>query len=70
MAQLAVSPTVQTDAILEPREERVTTLLDLVAAVAEVSTSEAEIVATVVHLINSGRIRLVGCFQGADVRVG
>ncbi len=49
---------------------RVTTLLDLVAAVAESAKTEAEVVATVTHLINSGQIRLIGNFQGADVRVG
>ncbi len=46
-----------------------TTLLDLVAAVAESAKTEAEVVATVTHLINSGQIKLIGNFQGADVRV-
>ncbi len=53
----------------KPQEARVTTLLDLVAAVAESAKTEAEVVATVTHLINSGQIRLIGNFQGADVRV-
>jgi hypothetical protein len=48
----------------------VTTLLDLVAAVSDSAKSETEVIATVTHLINSGKIRLVGNFQGADVRVG
>jgi hypothetical protein len=48
----------------------VTTLLDLVAAVAESAESEAELVATVQHLINSGRVQLIGHFRGADVKVG
>ena len=51
-------------------EPRVTTLLDLVAAVSESAQSEDEVVATVTHMINSGAIRLIGNFQGADVRVG
>ncbi len=51
------------------QEARVTTLLDLVAAVAESAKTEAEVVATVTHLINSGQIKLIGNFQGADVRV-
>ncbi len=46
------------------------TLLDLVAAVAETATSDAEVVATVSELINSGKVRLIGNFRGADVRVG
>jgi hypothetical protein len=48
----------------------VTTLLDLVAAVSDSAKSETEVIATVTHLINSGKIRLVGNFQGADVRIG
>ena len=45
------------------------TLLDLVAAVARRAASDAEVVSTVTRLINSGKVRLVGNFQGADVRV-
>ena len=41
------------------------TLLDLVSAVSQSARSEAEIVATVVHLVNSGRVRLCGTFRGA-----
>ncbi len=48
---------------------RVTTLLDLVAAVADSSSSEEEVIATVKSLINSGKVTLVGEFLGADVKV-
>jgi hypothetical protein len=41
------------------------TLLDLVAAVAESARSEAEVVATVVYMVNSGAVRLCGSFNGA-----
>lgn len=41
------------------------TLLDLIEAVAEVTDSEAELVSVVAHLVNSGRVRLVGNFRGA-----
>ncbi|MEE8556262.1 MAG: hypothetical protein V3T14_00070 [Myxococcota bacterium] len=58
------------EAIPDARPAPTTTLLDLVAVVASVSDSDAEVVATVQHLINSGRIRLVGHFTGADVKVG
>jgi hypothetical protein len=34
------------------------TLLDLVKAVSEHAPSEAEVIATVVYLVNSGRVRL------------
>ena len=40
------------------------TLLDLVTAVAEFAETENELVATVVHLVNSGRVRLCGNFRG------
>ena len=53
----------------KPQEARVTTLLDLVAAVADSAKTEEEVVATVTHLINSGQIKLIGNFRGADVRV-
>src|SRR5262245_34252323 len=37
-------------------EERVTTLLELVAAVAEVARTDAEVIATVAHMIRSRRM--------------
>ncbi len=43
------------------------TLLDLVWAVSEAADSEAEVVATVLHLIESGRVRLCGSFRGAGL---
>jgi hypothetical protein len=45
---------------------RNTTMLDLVNAVAEHACSDAEIVATVVYLINSGTVRLCGTFEGVS----
>ena len=41
------------------------TLLDLVNAVSDHAPSEAEVIATVVYLVNSGRVRLCGNFKGA-----
>jgi hypothetical protein len=46
------------------------TLLDLVAAIVDSGASETEVVATVTRLVNQGRVRLVGNFRGADVRIG
>ena len=51
-----------------PKEEAMPlgmTLLDLVNAVSVHAGSEAEVIATVVHLVNSGRVRLCGNFRGA-----
>jgi hypothetical protein len=41
------------------------TLLDLVTAVAEYANSEAEVVATIVCMVNQGHVRLCGNFKGA-----
>jgi len=41
------------------------TLLELVNEVSTHAASEAEVIATIVHLVNSGRVRLCGSFQGA-----
>ena len=41
------------------------TLLDLVTAVSDSARNERELVATVVHLVNSGIVQLCGTFHGA-----
>jgi hypothetical protein len=41
-----------------------TTLLELVEAVSEFADNEAELVATVVHMVNSGEVELCGTFRG------
>jgi hypothetical protein len=53
---------------LRPAQAQTLTLLDLVAAVADSSQNEEEVVATVQHLIESGRVTLVGNFRSPDVR--
>jgi hypothetical protein len=40
------------------------TLLELVNAVAEYSSSDAELIATVVYMVNRGHVRLCGTFRG------
>jgi hypothetical protein len=47
--------------------DRTVTLRELIAAVAEFAHSENEVVATVVHLVNSGRVRLRGHLSGAHI---
>jgi hypothetical protein len=42
-----------------------TTLLELVAFLSGVTRDDREVVATVVALIDSGRVRLIGNFRGA-----
>ncbi|HTO69022.1 MAG TPA: hypothetical protein VMR31_04105 [Myxococcota bacterium] len=52
---------------LEAAHPETLTLLDLVAAVADASSSEEEVVAVVHDLIESGRVTLVGNFRSRDV---
>jgi len=42
-----------------------TTLLELVTAVSQFARTEAEVIATVVYLVNSGKVMLCGNFRGA-----
>jgi hypothetical protein len=46
------------------------TLLELVDAVSESARTEAEVIATVVYMVNSGRVRLAGNFRGARFDLG
>jgi len=41
------------------------TMLELVNAVSQSAANDTEIVATVVHLVNSGMVQLCGNFRGA-----
>ena len=46
-----------------------TTLLNLVQVVREYARTDAEVVATVAALINSGKVRLCGNFAGARIHL-
>ena len=43
------------------------TLLELVQSVMSEANSDEEVVATIVYMINSGRVRLRGIFAGAKI---
>jgi hypothetical protein len=43
------------------------TLLDLIQSIISEAKNDEEVVATVVYLINSGRVRLCGSFAGAKI---
>jgi hypothetical protein len=45
------------------------TLLELVSAIATVARTDAEVIAAVVYLVNSGKVRLCGNFKGARFRL-
>ncbi len=53
----------------EHTEPRSLTLLNLVGALVDSGMNDSEVVWAVTELINSGRVRLVGQFREADVRV-
>ena len=40
-----------------------TTLLELVRTIGEITDDESEIVATVVHMLRSGSVKLIGSFR-------
>ncbi len=44
---------------------RETTLLDLVRAISAVTDDEREVVATVLYMLRTGRVRLTGNFRGS-----
>lgn len=45
------------------------TLLELVQQINEETDSDQETVATIVYLVNSGRVRLCGTFAGATIQL-
>ena len=50
-----------------PEEAADVTLLELVQAVADVTSDEREIVATVMYMLRSGHARLVGNFRDEPI---
>jgi hypothetical protein len=44
-----------------------TTLLELVQTVGELTENDREVVATVIELLHSGRVRLIGNFRGQRI---
>ncbi len=52
-------------ATLDTAQAPETTLLELVQAVSEVARTDQEVVATVLHMLRSGSVRLRGSFRGS-----
>ena len=52
---------------LAPEAPRETTLLELVRVLGEITSDEREIVATVLWMLSSGRIRLCGNFRNCPI---
>jgi hypothetical protein len=54
------------EALLMPTVQE-STLLELVQSVMNEAKSDEEVIATIVYLVNSGRVRLRGIFAGAKI---
>ncbi len=56
---------------LEPEKDGVveTTLLELVQTLGELTQDDREVVATVVEMLRSGRVRLTGNFRGQRIAI-
>ena len=50
-----------------PVEARATTLLALVRAVSEVTRDDHEVVATILHMLRNGEVRLCGNFRNHPI---
>jgi len=61
------SPAPQVIRLAPSSEAHVTTLLDLVRALGEITDDDREVVATVLSLLRSGQVRLCGNFRDAPV---
>ena len=46
-----------------------TTLLELVQTVGELTQDDREVVATVIEMLHSGRVRLIGNFRGQRIAI-
>ena len=52
----------------QPKDEVVeTTLLELVQTLGELTLDDREVVATVIEMLHSGRVRLIGNFRGQRI---
>ena len=50
-------------------EPQTVTLLELVRTLSEITDDDREVVATVLHLLRSGQVRLCGNFRDAPIQV-
>ena len=55
---------------MEGRMSGKVTFLDLVAAIAEMGASDDEVVSTIVWLVNTDHVKLLGEFREAHLRIG
>ena len=63
----ATSATLNREQAPATRVTRATTLLALVRAVSEVTRDDREVVATILHMLRSGEVRLCGNFRNHPI---
>ncbi len=61
------SPTMYDVEPIAHEEPQHLTLLELVEAVADVTDDEQEIIATVFHMLETGRVKLIGNFRDTPI---
>ena len=66
MNTAATTLPIQSPAEFQEPEPKSLTLLELVGSVCDVTDNDDEVVATVLHLLRSGRVRLCGNFRGSS----
>ena len=66
---MRASAALRAQALHEAGQEAVveTTLLELVTTLGELTEDDREVVSTVVELLRSGRVRLIGNFRGQKI---
>lgn len=68
MRAVATAIPVQVPLRFQSAERLDITLLELVNAICDVTDDDREVIATVLHMLNSGRVRLCGNFRGCSGR--
>ena len=66
MNAAATTLPIQSPVELQEAGTKSLTLLELVGSVCDVTEDDDEVVATVLHLLRSGRVRLCGNFRGSS----
>jgi len=66
MNSAATTLPIQSPVELQEPESKSLTLLELVGSVCDVTDNDDEVVATVLQMLRSGRVRLCGNFRGSS----
>ena len=66
MNTAATTIPIQSPVEIQEPEAKSLTLLELVGSVCDVTDSDDEVVATVLQMLSSGRVRLCGNFRGSS----